>query len=301
MRATVHRGLMVFLVASLGAAAWSFWPAPETTPPVTPPQSETAVPVPPLPTAPHGLEAAPTPADAGGIPEPELDWRDPATRDRLVEVARRHCTWPPHPTSWYTLDEPCETALNRFLLTDDWRRVLDNPLATRHAVVAAFQNPECRPHAGDPRQTSGREWRRRRGEDRPELREACAADAMARLADLQHKCVEQLHQDWVKSHDRAMGRIDRMAEESYTQDRYYRLVEDEHYRSVSIYWETHMCRSVDPGAFEWVDALPEPPGDPAAPRYNRPAISQWLDLYDAADRLGAEIPEDLSEFLAKGR
>ena len=58
---------------------------------------------------------------------------------------------------------------------------------------------------------------------------------------------------------------------------------------------------MDPGAFEWVDALPEPPGDPAAPRYNRPAISQWLDLYDAADRLGAEIPEDLSEFLAKGR
>lgn len=301
MRATVRWGLLFLLVASFGAAAWSFWPAPETTTPVTLPQSETAVPMPPLPAVAPAPEAAPTP-EGGGMPEPEPDWRDPTTRGRLVEAARHHCTWPPHPSSWYALDEPCETALNRFLLTDDWRRVLDNPLATRHAVVAAFEDPECRPHAGDPRQTSGREWRRLRREPRPELREACAADAMARLADLQHKCVERLHQDWAKSHDKAIDRLDRMAaEDSYTQDRYYRLVEDEHYRSTHIYWETHMCRSVDPGAFEWVDALPEPPGDPAAPRYNRPAISQWLDLYDAADRLGAEIPEDLSEFLAKGR
>ena len=125
---------------------------------------------------------------------------------------------------------------------------------------------------------------------------------MARLADLQHKCVERLHTDWAEIHNKTIEQVDRIAaEDSYTQDRYFRLVEDDHFRRTHIYWETHTCRSVDPGAFEWVDALPEPPGDPAAPRYNRPAISQWLDLYDAADRLGAEIPEDLSEFLAKGR
>ncbi|MCY3839773.1 MAG: hypothetical protein OXH09_14150 [Gammaproteobacteria bacterium] len=44
-------------------------------------------------------------------------------------------------------------------------------------------------------------------------------------------------------------------------------------------------------AFEWIEALPMPPGDPTAHRYNRPPITQALDLYDAARRLGAEIPD----------
>ena len=297
-----RRGLLVFCVASLGAAAWLFWPVPATPQPsVTPPRSATAIPAPGLLADPPA-KAAPAEDGTGGVPETALDWRDQSTRDRLIEAARRHCSWPPDPSSWYTLDEACETALNRFLLTEDWRLVLENPLATRHAVVAAFENPECRPHMGDPRQTSGREWRRRRGEDRPELREECAADAMARLADLQHKCVERLHTDWATIHDQAIDQVDRMAaQNSFTQDRYYRLIEDDHFRRTGIYWETHMCRSVHPGAFEWVDALPEPLGDPVAPRYNRPAITQYLDLYDAAERLGADIPEAVSGFLESYR
>ncbi len=295
MTATARLCLLVFSVAALGAVAWSFWPAPATTqPPVTPPQSETAILVPRLPAVPPPPEAA-TPAEdgaGGGVPELNLDWRDQATLDQLVEVARRHCPWPPHPSSWYTLHESCETALNRFFLTDDWGRVLDNPLATRHAVGAAFDNPECRPHAADPQKTSWREWPRWRGELRPELREACAADDMVRLADLQHKCIERLHTDWTKLADMRIDRVDRMAvEHSYTQEHYYRVVEDEHVNRVRVYWETHMCRSVDPAAFAWLDALPVPPGDPAAPRYNRPSITQWRLLYDAARRLGAEVPQ----------
>ena len=46
-----------------------------------------------------------------------------------------------------------------------------------------------------------------------------------------------------------------------------------------------------PEAFEWIEALPVPPGDPTASRYNRPPITQALDLYDAARRLGADIPD----------
>ena len=309
MRAAARRGLLVLSVAALGVAAWSFWPVPaKKQARATPTQSETAIPVPRsppdtgLPADPPPLAATPAPPKDGGEPEPDLDWYDPAMRDRLVEAARRHCTWPPHPTSWYVLDEPCETALNGFFLTDDWRRVLDNPVGTRHAVTAAFENPECRPHGGDPGQASQGEWLRLRGEPRPELREACAADAMARLADLQHKCIERLHQDWTRIYDKGTESLDRIAtEKSYTQERYHRLVQDEHYRYIRICWETHMCRSVRPAAFEWVDALPEPPGDPAAPRYNRPPISQWLLLYDAAERLGADIPEKVSHLLASDR
>lgn len=204
MTAGAYRWLLVSMAVLLCAGVWPLWPAPATThPPRAAPESETVVPGPPLRTVALRREATLTPAEESsandGELEPDLDWLDPAAREQLVEVARRHCPWPPHPSSWYTLDERCETALNRFLLTDDWRRVLDNPLATRAAVTAALDKPECRPHLGDLRKTPWSKLPRWRGEPRPELREACASDAMVRLADLQHKCVERLNQDWGRS------------------------------------------------------------------------------------------------------
>ena len=213
MTAGARRWLLVAMAVPLCAGVWLLWPAPATSqPPRAAQESETVVPGPPLRTVALRREATPTPVEESSANneefEPDLDWLNHATRKRLVEVARRNCPWPPHPSSWHTLDERCETALNRFLLTDDWRRVLDNPLETRRAVVAALDRPECRPHLGDPQKTAWGEWPRWRGEPRPDLLEECASDAIVRLADLQHKCVEWLHQDWAKIQDESVRRID---------------------------------------------------------------------------------------------
>ena len=297
MTVGTRRWLLVSMTVPLCAGVWLLWPAPATTqPPTAARESETTVPGPPLRTVALRREATPTPVEESSANdeelEPDFDWLNQATRRQLIEVARHHCPWPPHPSTWYTLNERCETALNRFFLTDDWRRALDNPLGTRRAVVAALDNPECRPHLGDAQETAWSEWPRWRGEPRPELRELCAADAMVRLADLQHKCVEWLHQDWANIFDEAVGSFDRSAAElSYTQDDYYQQVEDDDYRFTHRFWETHTCRTVHAAVFDWLDTLPEPPGDPAASRYNRPHITQSLLLYDAARRLGAEVPE----------
>ena len=226
-----------------------------------------------------------------GEPRWNLDWRDPETYKRLVETARKDCPWPPHPATWHSLDGHCGAALNRFYLTDDWRGVLADPLGDRYAVVAALDEPQCRPHGSNPRETSWWDWPRWRGEPRPDLRERCAADAMVRLADLQQKCVERLHKDWNRIHDRSVRVVDDLATmRSYDQATYYRLVDDDHHRRAAGYWKNHMCRSVPAAAFDWLEAFPEPPGDPVAHRYNRPPITQALHLYDAARRLGAEVP-----------
>ena len=217
----------------------------------------------------HGQQAADVVADE---PEPP---------DALLwEAVTRHCPWPPLPASWQVLDEPCRSAMDRLRLAEEqdtdargWREVLAHPVAARRAVAAALDRPECRVPEG---------------ETRPGLHEACSAEAMLRLASLQDKCVERLHTDWERVRDRSRARVERIAE---SQEEYHRLVESAHRSRAHIYWETYICRTVPAEAFAWVGVLPEPPGDPTAHRYNRPPITQALDLYDAARRLGADIPD----------
>ena len=161
-----------------------------------------------------------------------------------------------------------------------WRdQLLDDPLGTRRTVAAALDRPECGVVA------LAHDWP---GEIRPELRRACSTEAMLRLAALQDKCVERLHTDWEQVHTRSQARVERISD---SQEEYHRLVERDNKAAAGLYWETYMCRKVPPEALEWVEALPVPPGDPTAHRYNRPPITQALDLYDAARRLGAEIPD----------
>ena len=162
---------------------------------------------------------------------------------------------------------------------DGWRWPLaDAPLGTRRTVAAALYNPECEVALAE-------DWP---GEIRAELREPCSAAAMIRLAELQDQCVERLHTDWesVRKQSKAM-----VEEISDSQEKYYHWIESDNKRQTYLYWETYLCRKVPPEAFEWIEALPVPPGDPAASRHERPPITQALDLYDAARRLGAEIPD----------
>ncbi|MCY3839775.1 MAG: hypothetical protein OXH09_14160 [Gammaproteobacteria bacterium] len=218
-----------------------------------------------------GIEAAPP---NGSRPvEPE------SPQDRIWKTVKSVCPWPPLPSSWQVLDEPCLLAMNKLKLDETWRRVLADPLGTRRAVATALARHDCRMAA------LGDDWP---GETAPTLREACGAEAMVRLAELQDKCVERLHTDWETVHARSQ---DRVARTSKSQEDYHERIERRFIGGAFNYWETYMCRTVPPEAFEWVEALPVPPGDPTAHRHDRPPITQALDLYDAARRLGAEIPD----------
>ena len=234
--------------------------------------------------------------DGGGTGPPVVDWRDPATHELLVESVRPHCPWPPHPASWRALDEPCEAALDRFYLTDQWRSVLADAVETRRAVAAALDDPDCRPHDADARRTSWSEWPRWDGEPRLELREACAADAMVRLAKLQHMCVLRLRLDErgigeVDRHDASILEVDDLgAEHAWDQETYYRRMAAHHSIVAGSYWADYKCRSLPATAFDWLDQLPEPPKDQVRSFAHPSASTQALHLYDAARRLGAEVP-----------
>ena len=209
-------------------------------------------------------------------------------------AVERDCPWPPTPSGWWTLDGRCLETLNRLYLDDGWRRVLDDPGGTRAEVVAALDRSECR--VPTPVEDDGTlDWP---GETRPDLREACGAGAMVRLADLQDRCVEWLHTDWQRVYD--IWRI-AMNDPSESQTQYYRLVDGYNRNMVRVYWEVHTCRSVRPDAFDWIDALPAPPGDLSSPLVS-PArslveLTQKPDLYEAARRLGWEFPDRMLRYL----
>ena len=296
----VHRRLLVASAVAVGAIVWVLLWSARSQSPATVHPSENAVPPPPLAfTAPPRAGLA-SPSEESGTdddgPRPALDWRDPATHERLVEAGEPDCPWPPHPDSWHALDEPCEAALNRFFLTDDWRRVLDDALGSRRAVTAALENPACRPHDADAHKTEWSEWPRWRGEHRPDLRDACAADAMVRLAKLQHTCVPRLRRDVdgldeVDQHYEFTRDIDDLAVEyGWDQESYYRAVATRRTSLARSYWQDHMCRSVPMAAFRWLDQLPVPPGDDVRTFDRLSPNTQALHLYDAARRLGAEVP-----------
>lgn len=213
--------------------------------------------------------------------------------DQIWEAVRRYCPWPPVPSAWKVLDPPCLSTMDTLKLDEQldcdacsWREVLADPLGTRQAVADALDRPECRvPRSSD--------WP---GETRPDLRQACAAEAMLRLGSLQDKCVERLQTDWESVWAGSMAQVDRISD---SQEEYYHLVESDHRARAGLYWETYMCRTVPPGAFEWIRTLPMPQGNPTANRYGRPPITQALDLYAAARRVGADIPDRLIERLKR--
>ena len=248
--------------------------------------ADSPAPIPVATPAPPSAAVSPTP-EPSFPPPPERQKADAAVEptadpegpDRLWEAVRRQCAWPPLPSSWEVLGESCLSAIED-LAEDSWRRPLADALGTRRAVAAALDNPECGVALAE-------DWP---GQIRPALREPCSAAAMVRLAELQDQCVEKLHTDWESLHVHSMAMVDRVSD---SQEKYHRLVENEYKSNAYNYSETYMCRMVPPEALEWIEALPVPPGDPTANRYGRPPITQALDLYDAARRLGADIPDVL--------
>ena len=267
----VGRWLALPAAVAVTGVAWWHWTEDTPEPPAaavsTPPVATASPPEPSFPPAPDRQTAE-------AVVEPAAAPHDP---DRLWEAVRRQCPWPPLPSSWEVLGKPCLSAMEN-LDEDGWRRPLADALGTRRAVAAALDNPECRV-------ALAQDWP---GETRPALREPCSAAAMMRLADLQDHCIERLHTDWESVLVRSHAMVDRISD---SQEEYHRLVEADNKASAGLFWETYMCRMVPPEAFEWIEALPVPPGDPAASRHERPPITQALDLYDAARRLGAEIPD----------
>lgn len=207
---------------------------------------------------------------------------------RFWESVERYCPWPPEPSAWRVLDDPCLSVMNRRNLNEDWLRALDDPLAAWQAVAEALARPECVVPEG---------------EIRPDLHEACAAGAMVQLALLQTKCARRVRQDPEEVF--AYGR--RQVDQADGQEEYHHWVEDNHRANAQILWEVYMCRTVPREALEWVDAIPAPEGDAASLTGWRKVVSVenedgsgavmtiWLEttqrsgLYAAAQRLGATV------------
>lgn len=282
---------------ALVAAAWLLlWPSTPKTPPSTPETSgvpRAAIRSGQPEDAAHREETAKVVADddpgfPADIDEMARRWDDP----RYWDAVERYCPWPPDDAaSWAVLDGPCLSALSAIGLHDEWRRVFADPTGTRRAVAVALDDPACRVP---------------RGEVRPDLYEACAADAMVLLADLQRKCLEKAHMDWQIVRDEGMARNQRIYD---TQEEYHRaILETNRGLAVSL-WETYMCRA-NMDALAWIEAIPEPPGDLAdAGRDNfseliedgqggttvidlvAPRLTQDVELYALARRLGADVPD----------
>ena len=129
--------------------------------------------------------AAATAVDAGAAGA-EASGGPVSSWDRV----KADCPWPPDPDTWRGLGEDCEAALGRSSVSfnyDGWMDALEDPAGTRRTVVATLDRPECRVP---------------RGESRPDLYEACAAEALVRLAKLQSTCVGLLRGDLNERVDR---------------------------------------------------------------------------------------------------
>ena len=250
---------------------------------------------PPLPVVEADPPAAPQKAEAG---------RTAVIRDDAAaqwETVERLCPWPPEPSAWSVLDGPCLEAMDAIEMTAEWRAVMDDPAGTQWAVAAALDDVQC--HVPD-------------GKSRPDLREACAADAMVRLAKLQRKCMEYAHMDWGKftrSVDERMRTSIRLDIGPEGEWLFGFEEREDSYRTARQLWEVHRCRSAL-DALEWLKALPRPPGnlvnaglevyDPefihadddgeqqeVSLNTPLPRLTQDVELLGLARRLGAKLPD----------
>ena len=170
-------------------------------------------------------------------------------------------------------------------MDDEWRSVLDEPAAW-HAADASLERDECIVP---------------KGEVRPDLREACAADAMVQVALLQRKCARRVHQNTEELF--LVGQ--QMPDQVDGQEEYHREEQDTRQAAAYHFWEVFTCRTVPAAAHEWIPAIPEPEGDPASLDFEWKPIAaagglsrgvllqptQAGDLFAAAHRLGATAPD----------
>ena len=236
-----------------------------------------------MPTPGQGVVAVPPAPGEGGTDRA-------AAEARFWESAKRYCPWPPDPSSWQVLDGPCLSIMNRRNLDENWLLALDDPLAAWRAVSEALARLECNVPEGGMR---------------PDLREACAADAMVQIARLQIKCAKRVRQDPEDLFELRQRRLHDWPNNG--QEAYHRMVEDNRRGAAYTFWAVYTCRTVPREAHEWIAAIPEPEGDPASLTDWRVISIEdedgggvarlWLptnrvsDLYEAARRLGATVPD----------
>ena len=283
-------GGILAAAALVAAAAWLWRTAPSDAS-----DARAAAVAPPVVGAPPA-PAAPRPEE----PDPAGDAAMMAGIDGDDEwgPVKRHCPWPPEPSTWEVLDGPCLTAMNATRPDyDEWRRLLADAGGTRRAVVVALDDPQCRVP---------------RGERRPDLYEACAAEAMVRLAELQRKCMERAHADWHAYYDRETRYS--VTTRAETQEQFHGRLAQRAESLAGVLWRAYMCR-MDMDALAWVEALPEPRDDLAfagqliyvpptdddplgdGTGWSRdPELTQDAALYALARRLGAEVPEHLYQY-----
>ena len=290
------------------AAAWLYW---------TPASPDAGL---PDVHAGQASETALLPPVAVGPPPAGVEVQDDAAAEPALDLAaqwvavKRFCPWPPDVSSWTVLDESCLSAMGAINLDADpeWRVVMTDPSGTRRAVVTALDDAQC--HVPP-------------GETRPDLYEVCAAEAMVRLARLQRKCLPRAHMDWEEELARAGALDERFAalEGGGSQEEYIRDTEEKHTQHAHVLWSVHMCRSAT-DALGWLEAIPRPPGNLANaglevydPRfegrediintgeteiddqgnvaavtfveYAAPRLTQDVELFALARRLGAKLPD----------
>ena len=128
-----------------------------------------------------------------------------------------------------------------------WRAVFEDARRTRGGVVEALLDPDCRVRGGFVR---------------PELRQICAADDMARLAVLHRECGQVLTMDdeYGGAHDNHWEwQLDRLARQASDQEDYYRRRFSAEDHQLRVAWRLRRCRAARAGV-EWIDSLPMPGG-----------------------------------------
>ncbi|MCY3622944.1 MAG: hypothetical protein OXH68_14680 [Gammaproteobacteria bacterium] len=193
------------------------------------------------------------------------------------ERVERHCPWPPTtPDSWTEISGECDAAMMELSHYPVWRSSLRDAVETRRAAVAALDDAQCRVPPG---------------EIRPTLYEACEAEALIRLAEMQHGCVNVLARDWDSWEKRARtAQLDKETGQILgpprNQEEYYRRIELTSRRVAFRLWERYLCAQVPPGILDWIDVLPVPEVNPER-RPFAPVPTQAPELLEIARRLGA--------------
>ena len=262
--------LAALLMAVLAAAFFVYegmWEGREArlrdfAPPPAGSESDARPPSPALPRADSVLADSRRPLPPPQAP-PVPNARDGASKWERVE---RHCPWPPTRDAWTEVSGECDAAmmdLDPPRPYPDWLRDTDG---TRRAVVAALDDPHCRVPPG---------------ERRPDLHGACAAEAMIRLAKMQHACLYVLGKDWSNRPETGLAIVERGDLEEY-----HRLVEAADRSFAERMWGYSLCARLPHGVLDWIDTLPAPSEESDS------AISvptQAPELFEAARRLGASV------------
>ncbi|MCY3840836.1 MAG: hypothetical protein OXH09_19675 [Gammaproteobacteria bacterium] len=192
------------------------------------------------------------------------------------ERVERDCPWPPTLDSWTEVSGECDAAMMELGSYPVWRSSLRDPEGTRRTVVAALDDPQCRVPPG---------------EKRPDLYEACAAEALIRFAQLQHSCVNVLGRGaWDRWKKGVRNLMRPRIIQTGDLEEHHRLAEIENRGFAQLVWGYSLCSRVPPGVLAWLDVLPVPEANPEQQlKYypGSPVPTQAPELREIARRLGA--------------